>query len=554
MTTHTVAQPMLLDTVGAVMAWLRDSGCTLVNAQLESDSRRILPAGYGAGVAVSASVQAVKTVFVGVHATERDAQYAVQALRDGAVAALVDAQVWDASQFEWGDAEGARSAPRIARVTNLKQCAGELAAAFYEQPSQRIKVCAFTGTNGKTSSAWWLAQALEKAAELDETYAPLACSVIGTLGVGATQSIQYNGYTTPEPVLLQKTLRGMCAESQPPFGVCALEASSIGIAEHRLAGTDIHTAIFTNFSQDHLDYHGDMDGYWQAKAQLFAWPDLRAAVVNLDEDKAGAVLDVCAQHAQNNERERKSDLDVWTFSLADESARVYARNVLTTRSGLSFDVVEGVHAQHVQVPVVGMHNISNLLGVLATMRSLGVSFPVAAKAVGQISAVPGRMDTVHASGAAVEAPLAIVDFAHTPDALKKALQALRPMCERREGKLWCVVGCGGNRDSSKRPLMAAIAEAESDTLVLTSDNPRYEEPVAIMSDMVAGLHQPDDAYVEVDRAQAIAYAVQHAQPNDVILLAGKGHETFQEIQGQKHPFSDHTHAQAALDRRGEAIQ
>lgn len=511
--------PVFSDATAAVQ-WLQSVAGK--KAKLQSDSRKVQ-----AGEA-----------FVGSQPTEnvaKNVQYAQDALQKGAVAVLLDASV---QAFE---DSGLMGQP-VALVENLKEQAGAIASAYMQEPSARLHVCAFTGTNGKTSSAWWLSQALAHvpAAYVEQLPEALTrCGVIGTLGVGSTQHIEHSGYTTPEPVLLHKALHEM-AESG--YGVCALEASSIGIAEHRLNATHIHTAVFTNFTQDHLDYHGDMQAYWQAKQCLFAWQGLRVAVINWDEKKAGELMDFCASDAA------EPDLDVWTYSVRDKSARLYARNVLTESDGLSFDVVEGVHSKHVRVPVVGMHNVSNLLGVIATMRTLGVPFIAAVQACAHISAVPGRMDAVHGGEGQ---PLVVVDFAHTPDAIGKALQALRPLCDKRGGKLWCVVGCGGNRDASKRPLMAAVAERDCDALVLTSDNPRNEDPEAIVQSMVEGLYHPDQAQVVVDRADAIAQTVLQAASVDVLLLAGKGHEAYQEIAGEKIPFSDHAHAQAALQKRAE---
>lgn len=517
-----------------LVRWLRSAAAD-EGLRLQSDSRRVQPG----------------DVFIGSQPGEdagENRRYALDALARGAVAAAVDAGV-GVDVGVAGDTAGTSVGDRsktVALIDGLKSRAGAIADALLGHPSRKLRVCAFTGTNGKTSSAWWLSQALahvpaEYAEDLPE--ALRHCGIIGTLGVGDTRSLQDSGYTTPEPVLLQSVLHEMLARG---CGVCALEASSIGIAEHRLSATQIHTAVFTNFTQDHLDYHGDMQAYWEAKRKLFAWEGLRAAVINRDEDRAGELMELCCSDAV------APDLDVWTYSLGDRSARIYARNILTGGEGMSLDVVEGIHSRHVRVPVVGMHNVSNLLGVIATMRTLGVPFLAAVRACEAVTAVPGRMDAVHGQPGQ---PLVVVDFAHTPDAVKKALQALRPMCDRRGGQLWCVVGCGGNRDAGKRPLMAAMAEAESDHLVLTSDNPRDEQPQHILDSMIAGLYHPQQAAVIVDRGEAIRHAVGQAAAADVILLAGKGHEAYQEVRGQRLPFSDHLQAEKALVARGgDAIQ
>lgn len=544
--------PRPLEQAQDVVAWLRDAtkttAATGALVRLCADSRRVRPG--DAFIGSQPTADAATNLRFALHALAAGAAVAVvDAAGVDAIGTVQVAQLMEAAQAAAGvvtNAEKqttvrAQAQPALALVHNLKQRAGEIVSGYLGQPSWHLRVCAVTGTNGKTSSAWWLSQAL---ANLPSAYAQdlpaalLRCGVIGTLGVGNTSNIQSSGYTTPEPVLLHTAMHEMLEQG---YGVCALEASSIGIAEHRLNAVQIHTAVFTNFTRDHLDYHGDMQAYWQAKRQLFAWSGLCAVVINRDEDKAGELMEICTGETA------QPDLDVWTYSMTDRSARLYARNILTDGNGMSLDVVEDVHSQHVHVPVAGMHNVSNLLGVIATMRTLGVPFTAAVQACEKITAVPGRMDTVHGE---LGQPLVVVDFAHTPDAVRRALQALRPMCNRRGGRLWCVVGCGGNRDAGKRPLMAAMAEAESDRLILTSDNPRDEDPQHILDSMVMGLHRPQQAAVIVDRAQAIHEAVAQAAAVDVVLLAGKGHEAYQEIAGQRLPFSDHMQAEQALATRG----
>ena len=396
---------------------------------------------------------------------------------------------------------------------------------------------------------------------------------MGTLGVGvpgdgpdagqnALSHLTPTGLTTPDPVLCQATLRRWVDQG---VQACAAEASSIGLAEHRLAGTDVAVGVFTNFTQDHLDYHGSMAAYWQAKRGLFRLPGLRAAVVNVD-DVRGAEL--AAELTQSN-----NGMDVWTTSLGAVShARLKAEHLQPTPSGMRFTVVERLGADSatadVAVPFVGDYNAANLLGVLGAMRALGVPLADAVDAFAALTAVPGRMASVNAGlNVAVNAtvnhtlnadtaqpgtadlPLVLVDYAHTPDALDKALTALQPLVRLRGGALHCVVGCGGDRDATKRPLMAACAEAGAHHVCLTSDNPRSEDPQAILDQMVAGLARPGQALVQADRAQAISQVIAMACPHDVVLIAGKGHETTQDVRGVKHPFSDHDHALAALRAR-----
>ncbi|MDP9901693.1 UDP-N-acetylmuramoyl-L-alanyl-D-glutamate--2,6-diaminopimelate ligase [Variovorax ginsengisoli] len=418
----------------------------------------------------------------------------------------------------------------IAAFSGLKAATGPIAASFYGQPSSQLAVIAVTGTNGKTSTAWWLAEALSQRAG----HGP--CALVGTLGIGAPPSLTYTGLTTPDPVMLQRALRGFVARG---FSACAIEASSIGIAERRLDGCDIRVAVFTNFTQDHLDYHGDMDTYWAAKAELFRWPGLGAAVVNID-DVHGASL------VANLIDRGTGALDIWTVSAAGAPARLRAQDIGHGVDGLTFNVVEeGAEPERLATQLIGQYNVANLLGVIGTLRCLGMPLAAAVAACRNLSSVPGRMERVSLAGQ----PLAVVDYAHTPDALDKALAGLRPLAQARGGRLWCVFGCGGDRDAGKRPMMAAVAERRADCVVVTSDNPRSEKPAAILSQILLGFASPETVQVEPDRALAIAQVLAQAAPEDVVLLAGKGHEDWQEMGGQRVPFSDRAHALEALAMR-----
>jgi UDP-N-acetylmuramoyl-L-alanyl-D-glutamate--2,6-diaminopimelate ligase len=321
---------------------------------------------------------------------------------------------------------------------------------------------------------------------------------------------------------------------------CAVEASSIGLAEHRMDGTQVRVAAFTNFTQDHLDYHGDMASYWRAKSALFDWPGLKAAVINVDDTHGAALADQLAA---------RGDVAVWTVSCQSQAAaacHVQAQHITHTQHGLRFDVVEGAERHHLDTSLVGHYNVSNVLGVIACLRALGHSLQDAVQACAALPAVPGRMEVV---GSAADEPLVVVDYAHTPDAVTHAVQALLPLAQSRGGAVTCVLGCGGDRDASKRALMAGAAERHAQHVVLTSDNPRSEDPQHILNQMLAGLALPNAAQVMVDRAQAIAHAVAHASIHDVVLIAGKGHEDYQEIAGVKHPFSDVAQARHALQQR-----
>jgi UDP-N-acetylmuramoyl-L-alanyl-D-glutamate--2,6-diaminopimelate ligase len=452
-----------------------------------------------------------------------DGRSFVQAALDaGAAACLVEYE--GAERFGFNDA-------RIASLSGLKAVTGPVAAAFFDEPSHHIDVFAVTGTNGKTSTAWWLAQALS--ALKGDNARP--AGLIGTLGVGRPpDAVVSTGLTTPDPVVLQKALRNFVTDG---LGACAIEASSIGIEEGRLDGTQIRVAIFTNFTQDHLDYHGSMEAYWRAKRRLFDWPGLRSAVINVD-DVQGMALAAALHEVP------EKPLDIWTVS-TKVPARLQARNIRYETMGVAFDVVEGDSRIALQTRLIGEYNVSNLLGVLAAMRCQGVPLQEAVAACVGLQPVPGRMECVGGVGE----PLVAVDYAHTPDALDHALQALRPMVTARGGKLWCVFGCGGDRDTSKRPLMGAIAAKLADRVVVTSDNPRSEKAEAIIAQILLGLPSCQAVEVQADRALAIAQTVNQASANDVVLIAGKGHEETQEIAGVKTPFSDRTHAQAALRAR-----
>ncbi len=489
----------LLHTPQEAARWLRER----VRGELRTDSRQVRP---GDG-------------FIAWPGAATDGRcYVPDALAQGASACLVEQDGVQAFGFE---------APTVATYAQLKAATAPIAAAYYESPSQALNVVAITGTNGKTSTAFWLAGALSRTAL--PALAP--CALVGTLGVGLPGQLEATGMTTPDPVLLQQRFRQFVDGGARS---CAIEASSIGIVERRLDATAIRVAVFTNFTQDHLDYHGSMDAYWQAKAALFDWPGLQAAVINVDDPRAHLLV------AQAEAR----GLAVWTTS-RQRAARLQAQNIAYGADGLEWQVSEGDALVPIRTSLVGEYNIDNLMGVLGAMRALGVPLAQAVAACAGLPPVPGRMERIDVAGA----PLAVVDYAHTPDALEKALAALRPLVGERGGRLWCVFGCGGNRDPGKRPLMAAAAEAGADQLVLTSDNPRDEEPTAIIAAMRAGLKQPAQARVEVDRAQAIAQALREAEARDVVLIAGKGHEDYQEVRGRRLPFSDQAQAMQALRAR-----
>ncbi|MDE1956901.1 MAG: bifunctional UDP-N-acetylmuramoyl-L-alanyl-D-glutamate--2,6-diaminopimelate ligase MurE/UDP-N-acetylmuramoyl-tripeptide--D-alanyl-D-alanine ligase MurF [Betaproteobacteria bacterium] len=489
----------VLDSAAAVLHALR--ALAAPGAALDTDSRA-LRAG---------------DVFVAWPGAAADARrHVADALARGACAPLVEHE----------GAEAFALPPQALRVRGLKALAGEIADAWFGHPSRAMRVLAVTGTNGKTSVALWTAQALQAAG--------LPCGVIGTLGAGLPGALRSTGLTTPDPVRLHAELAAMLRA-----GVrhCAIEASSIGLEERRLTGLRIHAAAFSNLSQDHLDYHGDMRAYAAAKRRLFDWPQLQAAVLNAD-DPYGAEL---ALHC------RQRGLRTLRVSLAGaQGAEWQGRGPADAPSGMRLELLRDGARAELEFPLLGAFNASNLLLVCGLLESCELEFGQLTRALSAVQAPPGRMQALGGAGA----PLVVVDYAHTPDALAQALQALRGVARRRGGSLWCVFGAGGDRDRAKRAPMTAAAEACADRVVLTSDNPRSESAQDILDQLLAGAVAPARLLVLAERAQAIAQTVAHADARDVVLLAGKGHEATQEVRGRLIPFSDAFHARAALAARG----
>ncbi|MBV8034061.1 UDP-N-acetylmuramoyl-L-alanyl-D-glutamate--2,6-diaminopimelate ligase [Roseateles sp.] len=476
----------------AAARWLAE-WCT---GTLRTDSRQVRPG----------------DAFIAWPGYARDGREFVEAaLAAGASTCLVEDG--DVERFGFVDA-------RVASLPGLKARTGEIAAAFFGKPTDTLQVIAVTGTNGKTSSAWWIAQASSQLGR--------RCGVVGTLGIGEPPRLAYNGLTTPDPVLLQAAFARMRDEA---FSACAIEASSIGIVEGRLAGSAVSVAVFTNFTQDHLDYHRTMDAYWAAKRALFDFPGLRAAVVNLDDPKGAGLASELAS------------LDIWTTGVERPDARLSARGLHYTGEGLAFTLLEGGEAVDVQTGLIGDYNAANLLGVAGALRAQGHALADVAGALSRVTPVPGRMQRV---GNGRELPQVVVDYAHTPDALDKALSALQGLAQARGGELVCVFGCGGDRDASKRPLMGAIAARLAGRVVVTTDNPRTEAPAQIMADIAAAAPQ---ALVIESREEAIRAAIAQAGARDIVLIAGKGHEDYQEVMGVRRPFSDVGEAHAALLER-----
>lgn len=500
--------PSLHDTI----EWIRAAA---QGGRLVSDSRRVKPG----------------DVFFAYPGEAADGRRYIEAAIEAGAAAVV----FEAAGFAWNFDT---ALPHLA-VNDLKKNAGPIAHAVLDYPDRAMFTVAVTGTNGKTSCALWTAQALARLGE--------AAAVIGTLGVGlikgkaATEpQFDVTGYTTPDAVLLASTLADL---KQAGASALAIEASSIGLVQERTAGMHVDVAIFTNLTRDHLDFHGDMESYEAAKVKLFEWDGLKHAVVNLD-DQAG-------QRLVAHLRAKFPALAVTGYTLAAAQAPegvavLRAGGMRSKNAGTEFQVETAQGNATVRTQLVGNYNVSNTLAVLGALLAKGVALKSAVDAIETLVPAPGRMQQMGGS----DAPMVVIDYAHTPDALEKTLDALRQVALDRGGQLWCVFGCGGDRDPGKRPQMGRIAQG-ADQVLVTSDNPRSEEPASIIAQIVAGMDTSQAARVQTveDRAAAILLAVKQAAKQDVILLAGKGHEPYQEIKGRKMPFSDADHASLALTAR-----
>lgn len=500
-----------------IQQWLR---AMVSGAQLSTDSRRVR-----AG-----------DVFIACPGKSGDGRhYIQQAIEAGARAVLFD----DDGDFQWDDS---LSLPHLP-VQNLANVAGRIAHDWYGQPDRGMLCVAVTGTNGKTSCTQWLGQAL--------SMHRMPTAVIGTLGIGLWHNgesglFQATGFTTPDAVQLHREL----AEQKKQGALAlAIEASSIGLVQRRMHELHVDVAVFTNFSRDHLDFHGTMEAYEAAKVQLFNWPGLKHAVINLDDAMGQRLLNhLCTHHPK---------LMLTGYSIEPDNVPTVPQgvNLLSAtdlrigQQGTSFMMTAPAGQSAVRTQLIGRFNVSNVLAIAGVLFSQGMSCQAVVSALEALEAVPGRMQQL----GGIDTPLVVIDYAHTPDALEQALQTLRPVAQARQGQLWCVFGCGGDRDTGKRAPMGAAATL-ADYVIVTSDNPRSEDPAAINMQIIEGadsIGNSDGTQLQVieDRATAILHGIRHAGKNDVVLIAGKGHEDYQETKGRRFAFRDTDHAALALATR-----
>ncbi|MDC3196422.1 UDP-N-acetylmuramoyl-L-alanyl-D-glutamate--2,6-diaminopimelate ligase [Gammaproteobacteria bacterium] len=441
-----------------------------------------------------------------------------EAIKTGVTAVLAETGgQWQGTQIIDGIA--------VIAVDNLSAKLSEIAARFYGHPSRRLSVIGITGTNGKTSCSQFIAQALANSG--------FSCGTIGTLGYGVYGKLQETQLTTPDPVFTQMALAEMVQGGIDPV---VMEVSSVGLHQKRVKAVKFDTAIFTNLTRDHLDYHESMEAYGNNKKKLFTSEGLSRAIINLDDPYALSVINAIAP-----------SVEMYTYSIKNSAATVYAESLTLTRQGFEARVVTPIGAGVIKGKLFGYFNVSNLLAVISVFVSYlpkkkELDIEQLCELVSGLSPVDGRMQIV---GDTAEIT-ALVDYAHTPDGLRSALKGLR---DHFSGNIWCVFGCGGNRDKGKRPIMGEIAEAFADKVIIADDNPRNEEGDKIVEHIQSGMKSPEQTVVLRDREKAIAYAIDNAEPGDVVLVAGKGHETYQDVGGSRLIFSDANQVRLALQAR-----
>lgn len=456
-------------------------------------------------------------VFVACQGEYTDGRdYIRSALERGAVFVFWD----DDGHFQWHDEW---MVPNLG-VVNLRQRAGLVAAACYQYPSRELTVWGVTGTNGKTSVTQWLAQAVQLLGQ--------RCAIMGTVGNGYWQNLRDSTNTTMDAVSNQGWLAHFVQDGAQ---YVAMEVSSHGLDQSRVVGVQFRSAVFTNLTRDHLDYHGSMQNYAACKAKLFYWQGLEQAIINGDDDFGRELMADLKRDCP--------ELAVYSYGF-NAGADIHISGFAVSSRGMHIYLHTPWGEGEVTTSLLGRFNAQNLAACVGVLCANGFAFEDVLAVWADIRPATGRMDCLMSQ----HNPLVVVDYAHTPDALEKALLTLQEI-KPAQGRLWCVFGCGGDRDRGKRPLMGAAAALGADCVVVTSDNPRHEQPEAIMADILPAVPRP--VLVEVDRAAAIRYAITHAGEHDVVLIAGKGHETYQDIAGHKQHFSDFEVADRALRARAE---
>jgi len=483
------------------------------------------------GLTLDSRLVEANSLFIAIRgAAAHGLAYAAQAVDNGATVVLWERNGRD-DLAERALLNGIRERAVVLRCDDLRMKTGEIASRFYDFPSRRLNLIGVTGTDGKTSVSHFLAQCLDTEAS--------PCGILGTLGNGLIHALSPTGLTTADAVRVQQ---GLAALVEAGAGSAVMEVSSHGLAQGRVNAVAFDTAVFTNLAQDHLDYHVSMEAYAEAKRRLFESAGLKSAVINLDD---GYGRELAKSYRQR--------LNVWGYSVDADDAElrayadfiVRARRIEVTQSGYEFTVDTPAGSARAAIRLLGRFNIGNVLAVIAALLQNGCSLDDALRSVRALRPVHGRMERIDAGHAAM-VPSVIVDYAHTPQGLRAACLAAREHCG---GEFWCVFGCGGDRDRFKRPLMAAAAEQLADRVIVTSDNPRHERPQQIFEDIMAGFDMPSRVMRIDDRRDAIAHAVSAAKAGDVILLAGKGHETCQLVGDDRLAFDDCAVARELLGAR-----
>ncbi len=486
----------------------------LLNIEANIRSEKQLEIVVGQPVLDSRNIKSGDT-FVALNGFNLDGRkFIPNAIENGASLVIAEAN----NNAKWQEAFEQNSSideKKIIWIEDLQSKVSELAANYYQNPSQNLKVIGVTGTNGKTSCSYLVAKALQQL--------HFECYLLGTLGVGECNNLQTSDNTTADPITTQKVLAKALAVGAQ---FASMEISSHGIHQGRTKAVNLHTAIFTNLTRDHLDYHGTMDNYYAAKRQLFVQPNVKNAVINMDDRYGRKLAKDDAITASKWLITTKlptpgSNLDRW----------IWAEDVVYSMRGIHAKVYTPWGSGELESPLIGEFNLSNLLVVVACLGQVFKDINLTLKAIKRVSGAPGRMETLSTDNS----PLAIVDYAHTPDALKQTLLTIR---EHNVGNIWCVFGCGGDRDPGKRSLMAGIAEKLANKIVVTNDNPRTENELKIKDDIFSGFKHAEKAIFIANRSEAISYAINHARAGDAVLIAGKGHEDYQIIGTQKYHHSD----------------